>query len=62
MMWLSRNTEVLDCFLRQKWEVHVCSMQSGYTQCLNSLTISLVSATNTNDVPIIGGKRFMDGT
>ena len=62
MMWLSKITEVLDSFPPQKWEIHTCSMRSGYTQCLSSLTISLVSAASTNDVPIIGGKRFMDPT
>ena len=60
MMWLSKITEVLDSFPPQKWEVYTCSMRSGYTQCLSSLTIDLVSATSTNDVLVIGGKRFMD--
>ena len=62
MMWLNRNTEVLDSFPPQKWEVNACSMWSGSTQCLSSLTISLVSSISMNDVLIIGGKRFMDRT
>ena len=50
MMWLSRNTEVLDCFLPQKWEVNACSIWQ-VSQCLSSLTISLVSVTSMNDIP-----------
>ena len=30
MMWLGRNTKVLDSFSTQKWEVNACSMRSGY--------------------------------
>ena len=26
LMWVSRNTEVLDCSVPQKWEVYACSM------------------------------------
>ena len=62
MMWLSRNTYVLDSFPSQKWEVYECSMWSGYSVFLGLLTISLVSATSTSDVPIIGGKRIMGCT
>ena len=34
MMWLSRITEVLDCFpppSPQKWEAHACSKGSSYS-------------------------------
>ena len=30
-MWLSRNTEVLDSFPTQKWEVNACFIWSGYS-------------------------------
>ena len=33
-----------------------------FTQCLDSLTITLVSETSTNDTTIIQGKRIMDHT
>ena len=61
-MWLSENTEVLDSFPPQKWEVNTCSMWSCFTRCLNSLTISLVSSISRNDILTIGGKRLMDHT
>ena len=61
MMWLSRNTKEMDCFPPHKWEVNACSMRSGYS-VFRSLTYSLVSATSTNDVPTIQGKRIMDCT
>ena len=31
IMWLSRNTRVMDSFSSQKWEVYICSMRSGYS-------------------------------
>ena len=50
MMWLSKNTGVLDCFSPQKWELRpvICHKVA---QCSGSLTFSLVSATSTNDIP-----------
>ena len=58
MMWLSRHTKVLDSFpLKNGKFTHVLCDQ--VTWCLGLLTISLVSAISTNDVPIIGGKRIM---
>ena len=61
IMWLSRNTEVLDSFplKNEKFMPILCD---EVTQCLGSLTISPVIVTSTNDVPIIGGKRIMDRT
>ena len=56
MIWLSRDTQVLDSFSPRKWEVNTCSMWWG------SLTFSLVSTTSTNDVPTKRGKRIMDRT
>ena len=31
MMWLSRNSEVLNPFSFQKWEVNACTIKSGYS-------------------------------
>ena len=56
MMWLSRKTKVLDSSpLKNGKFKHVLCDQ--VTWCLALLTISLVSTTSTNDVPIIGGKK-----
>ena len=61
MMWLSRNTKVLDIspFKNGKLMPVLCDQ---ITQCSGSLTFSPVSATSTNDVPTIRGKRIMDRT
>ena len=61
LMWVSRNTEVLDCSFPQKWEVYACSMLL-VTQYLDSLTFSLVTLVSMNDIPIIQGKRIMNCT
>ena len=44
MIWLSRNTKVLDSFSPQKWGTPVLCDQ--VTQCSSSLTFNLVSATS----------------
>ena len=48
-MWLSRNNKVLDSFSRQKWEV-MPVLRDQVNRGLGSPTMSLVSATSTNDV------------
>ena len=63
MIWLSR-TETLKYWIlftlkNGKFTPVLCDQ---VTQCLSSLTISHVSATSTNNVPMIGGKRIMDRT
>ena len=58
IMWLSRNTKLLDSFSSKK--VNASSMWSGY--CLGSVKISTFSVTSINDVPIIEGKRIIDQT
>ena len=57
IMWLSQNTKAMDSFLPQKWEVHTCSIWSGY-----SVFGFLVNATSKNNIPTIEGKRIMDRT
>ena len=53
MMWLSRNTKVLDSFspTNEKLTPALCDQVTSY--CLGSLTLSPFSATITNDVPTI---------
>ena len=61
-MWLSRTTKVVDSsppLKNGKFKPVLCDQ---VTQCLGSLTISPVTTTSTNDIPIIGGKRIMDCT
>ena len=68
IMWFNRSTNY---FRPRKWETN--ALGGGFcahtrkktpvlcdqvTQCLASLTFSLVSATSTNDVPTIRGKKF----
>ena len=57
MMWLSRNTKVLDSFspTNGKLTPALCDQVTNY--CLGSLTFSLFSATITNDIPTIRGKN-----
>ena len=61
MIWLSRNTNVLDCLSPQKWKVSACSIYQ-VTHCSGSLTFSLFSATSMNGIPTMQGKRIMDST
>ena len=61
MMWLSRNTKILDPppFKNGKF-MPVLSDQ--VTQYFGLLMISLISATSTSNIPITGGKRIMGRT
>ena len=61
MIWLSRNT-IISNYFPLKNGTFMPVLCDQVTQCLSSLTISLVSTTSTNDVSIIGGKRIMDRT
>ena len=50
LMWFSINTKILNSFPLKngKFMPVLCDQ---VTQCLDSLTIKLVSATSTNDIP-----------
>ena len=60
MMWLSRNTKVLDSSPPLKNGTFMNVLCDQVTWFLGLLTISLASTTSMNDVPIIGGKRIME--
>ena len=60
-MWSNRNTKVLDCFSPQNGKLTLV-LCDQVTQCLSSLTISLVSTTGTNGTCTIQSKRILDHT
>ena len=61
MMWLSKNTEVWIAFPLKNGKLMpvICEQ---VTQCLGSLTFSLVSTTGTNYISTMQRKRIMDHT
>ena len=57
MMWLSRNTKVMDSFSLKNGKLTL-ALYGQVTQCSGSLTFSLVSTTSTNDVPLYKAKEL----